>query len=230
MNEKEKIILRLLITQDAWLTSFSMSSLLGISVRSVKSYIGDINAAYSGLVASSRKGFFAGDKKRLADILRTAKSGAPRQQGAEDRKKYILQKLLLEVEQYDLDLFADDLAVSPVTLMKELSGLNGELAEYELSLKTRNNLASIAGPETNKKKMISKLIYEDARESFLSIRLIQDYLPHYDLAELRKIVFSCLRKHHYFMDDFSMMNLILHIAITLERHSLFKTDPDRGNG
>jgi lichenan operon transcriptional antiterminator len=75
--------------------------------------------------------------------------------------------------------------------------------------------------------MISKLIYEDARESFLSIRLIQGYLPHYDLAELRKIVFSCLRKHHYFMDDFSMMNLILHIAITLERHGLCKTDPDR---
>jgi lichenan operon transcriptional antiterminator len=91
-------------------------------------------------------------------------------------------------------------------------------------------MASIVGPETNKKKMISKLIYEDARESFLSIRLIQDYLPHYDLAEVRKLVFSCLRQHHYFMDDFSMMNLILHIAITLERHGLCKTDPDGEKG
>jgi lichenan operon transcriptional antiterminator len=76
--------------------------------------------------------------------------------------------------------------------------------------------------------MISKLINEDARESFLSIRLIQDYLPHYDLAEVREIVFSCLRKHRYFMDDFSMMNLILHIAITMERHGLCRADIDRG--
>ncbi|MDR0721060.1 MAG: PTS sugar transporter subunit IIA [Treponema sp.] len=228
MNEKEKIILKLLITQDGWLTSFSISSLLGISVRSVKSYIGDINTVYPGLVVSSRKGFFVEDKKRLAGILQTAKSGVLRQQGVEDRKKYILQKLLLEQEQYDLDIFADELAVSPVTLIKELSRLNGELAEYELSLKTRNNLASITGPEANKKKMISKLIYEDARESFLSIRIIQDYLPHYDLAELRKIVFSCLRKHRYFMDDFSIMNLILHIAITMERHGLCGVEIDGG--
>jgi lichenan operon transcriptional antiterminator len=218
------------MTQDAWLTSFSISSLLGISIRSVKSYISDINAAYPELVVSSHRGFLVKDKKRLAGILQTAKSGVLRQQGVEDRKKYILKKLLLEQEQYDFDLFTDDLAISPVTLMKELSGLNGELSEYELSLKTKNNMVSITGLETNKKKMISKLIYEDARESFLSIKLIENYLPRYDLAEVRKIIFSCLRKHHYFMDDFSMMNLILHIAITLERHRFYKapTHTDKG--
>jgi lichenan operon transcriptional antiterminator len=227
MNEREKALLRLLITQDAWLTSFSISSLLGISVRSVKNYISSINADYPGLVVSSRNGFLVEDKKRLIKILQTETSGVLRQQGAGDRKKYIFQKLLLKQEQYDLDSLADDLAVSPITLMKELSGLNGELAEYELSLRNRSNMVSIAGAERNKKKLISKLIYEDARESFLSIRLLQDYLPHYDLAEVRKIIFSCLRKHHYFMDDFSMMNLILHIAIAMERHGLHQTEPEK---
>jgi lichenan operon transcriptional antiterminator len=214
----------MLIVQDTWLTSFSLSSLLSISVRGVKSCISDINAVYSGLILSSRKGFFVENKKRLAGILQAAQSGVLRQEGVEDRKKYILRKLLLDKERYDLDLFADELAISPVTLMKELPRLNGELSEYELSLKTRNNMASITGPEKNKKKMISKLIYEDAKESFLSIKLMQDYLPHYDLAEVRKIVFFCLRGHHYFMDDFSMINLILHIAITMERHRLYKAE------
>jgi lichenan operon transcriptional antiterminator len=218
------------MTQDAWLTSFSISSLLGISIRSVKSYISDINAAYPELVVSSHRGFLVKDKKRLTGILQTAKSGGLRQQGIEDRKKYILQKLLLDQEQYDFDLFTDDLAISPVTLMKELSGLNGELSEYELSLKTKNNMVSITGRETDKKKMISRLIYEDARESFLSIKLIENYLPRYDLAEVRKIIFSCLRKHHYFMDDFSMMNLILHIAITLERHRFCKAPAHTDKG
>ncbi|MDR2069022.1 MAG: helix-turn-helix domain-containing protein [Spirochaetaceae bacterium] len=134
------------------MTSFSISSLLGISMRSVKTYISDINAAYPGLIVSSRNGFLVEDKRRLAKILQTAKSGVLRQQGIEDRKKYILRKLLLEQEQYDLDMLADDLAISPVTLMKELSGLNGELSEYELSLKTRNNMVSITGPEANKKR------------------------------------------------------------------------------
>jgi lichenan operon transcriptional antiterminator len=230
ITEKEKELLRLLIAQDTWLTSFSISSLLGISVRSVKSYISGINAGYPGLIVSSHNGFLVEDKKRLMKFLQTETSGVLRQQGAGDRKKYIFQKLLLKEEQYDLDSLADDLAVSPITLMKELSGLNGELAEYGLSLRNRKNIVSIAGAEESKKKLISKLIYEDARESFLSIRLIQDYLPHYDLAEVRKIIFSCLRRHHYFMDDFSTMNLILHIAITMERHALHKAEPEGGPG
>jgi lichenan operon transcriptional antiterminator len=224
MNEKERVILNLLIAQDGWLTSFSISSLLGISIRSVKSYIGDINAAYSGIISSSREGFLVEDKKRLALILRDSKTTVLRQEGAEDRKKYILQKLLLDKEQYDLDLLADELAISPVTLFKDLSRIKRDLAEYELVLKTKSNLLSIAGPETNKKKMISQLIYEDARKSFLSVRLMKDFLPHYDLGEVRKIIFTCLREHHSFMDDFSMMNLVLHIAIAMERRRLCKTD------
>jgi transcriptional antiterminator len=108
----------------------------------------DINAAHPGLIISSRRGFFVEDKRQLAKILQKAKSDVLRQQGIEDRKKHILQKLLLEQEQYNLDMLADDLAISPVTLMKELSGLNGELSEYELFLKTRNNMVSITGPET----------------------------------------------------------------------------------
>jgi lichenan operon transcriptional antiterminator len=230
MNEKERAILKLLISQDSWLTSFSISSLLGISVRSIKSYISAINTTYSGLVVSSRKGFFVEDKKWLAAILQKDKSGVPRQQGIEDRKKYILKKLLLNKEQYDLDLLAEELAISPITLPKELSRLNGELSEYELSLRTKNNMVTITGQEANKKRMISKLIYEDACGSFLSIKLMQNYLPHYDFVEVRTIVLSCLREHHYFMDDFSMMNLILYIAVTMERRNLYKTDMDMENG
>jgi lichenan operon transcriptional antiterminator len=227
MDEKERKILKLLAAQNDWLTSFSIASFLDMSLRSVKSRISGINSTYPGIIVSSRKGFFIEDKKRLAEILLTSKSGDLRQQGIKDRKKYILKKLLLEKERYDLDMFADELAVSPVTLLKELPRLNSEFSEYELVLKTKNNFASIEGPEANKKKMISKLIYEDATESFLSIRLIQDYLPHYDIAEIRKIVSSCLRKRHFFMDDLCMMNLILHIAITMERHRLCRTNLDR---
>lgn len=218
MKEKERIILKFLSSQDTWVTSFSISALSGLSVRSVKTYIADVNAAHPGLVSSSRRGFWAQDKKRLAEALKSTKAGAHLPQTAEDRKNYILRKLLLEQEHYDLDLLAGELSISPVTLLNELPRLKGDLAEYELAIKTKNNRAAIAGPEANKKKMISKLIYEDAQDSFLSIKLMQGYMPHYDLTHVRSIVFTALREHQYFMDDFSLLNLVLHIAITMERH------------
>jgi lichenan operon transcriptional antiterminator len=223
MNEKERIILEALIVHDDWLTSFSLSSILSVSVRSVKTYISNINTMYPGLIASSRKGFIAEDKTRLAELLESTQIHGLRQEGFNDRKKYIFQKLLLDKEQYSLDMIADELAISPITLLKELPLLNRELADYDLSLKSRNNTVHIAGSEANKIKMICHLIYHDARESFLSIKLIQGYLPHCDLIELRKIIVDTLRKHDSFIDDYSTMNLILHIAITIERHQLCKS-------
>lgn len=73
------------------------------------------------------------------------------------------------------------------------------------------------------KKLVSKLIYEDSKDSFLSINLMQSYLPHFDLTIVKQIVSDKLREHHYFMDDFSLLNLVLQIAITVERKLIRKT-------
>jgi Transcriptional antiterminator len=218
MREKEKMLLKFFAGRNDWVTSFSISSLLGISVRSAKAYISDINATYPDLILSSRKGFLVSDKKRLAEIFQKGAKEKKRPQTMEDRRKFILCKLLLEQSSCDLDELAGELSISPATLQNELPRIKAELSEYELTLKTKSNQAYITGQEYYKKKLISKLIYEDAQDSFLSIKLMQGYLPNYDLVAVRKIIFTVLRERHYFMDEFSMMNLVLHIAITMERH------------
>jgi lichenan operon transcriptional antiterminator len=230
MRDKELTILKFLSTQDSWVTSFSMSAFLDISVRTIKSYITNINSEIPNLIESSRKGYIVRDKKLLANVINSVKASySP--QTVEDRKKYILRKLLLETDIYDLDTLATELFISPVTLTNELQKLRMELADFELTIKTKNNLAFIDGQETNKKKLISKLIYEDSKDSFLSIKMMQSYLPHFDLTIVKQIVSDKLRKHHYFMDDFSLLNLVLHIAITMERKLIQNTAvEDAGTG
>lgn len=223
--DKELAILKFLSSQESWVTSFSMSVFLDISVRTIKSYISNINSKYPGLIESSRKGYIVRDKKRLEQLINFIKtSHSP--QTVEDRKKYILRKLLLETNSYDLDALANELLVSPLTLANELSSLKRELADFELKIKTKNNKAFIDGHEANKKKLISKLIYEDTKDSFLSIKIMQNYLPHFDLTKIKQIVSEALRKHQYFMDEFSLLNLVLHIAITMERKLMQETCED----
>jgi lichenan operon transcriptional antiterminator len=230
MRDKELTILKFLSTQDSWVTSFSMSAFLDISVRTIKSYISNINSEIPNLIESSRKGYIVRNKKLLANVINSVKASCS-PQTVEDRKKYILRKLLLETDMYDLDNLAIELFISPVTLTNELQKLRMELADFELTIKTKNNLAFIDGQETNKKKLISKLIYEDSKDSFLSIKMMQSYLPHFDLTIVKQIVSDKLRKHHYFMDDFSLLNLVLHIAITMERKLIQKTVvEDAGTG
>jgi len=216
MKDKELTLLDFLGSQNEWATAFKCSSSLGFSVRSIKTYITNINADHPDLILSSRQGFRILDKARLSAILMSAKNNfIP--QTVDERRKVILKKLLLEEAQYDLDDLANALFISPVTLNNELTRIKLDLAEYDLLFKTKNNQAFIEGPEKNKKKMISRLIYEESKENFISMDLIQEYLPHFDLKIVKEIVTSVLDQQHYFLDDFSLLNLILHIAITMER-------------
>lgn len=128
-----------------------MSAFLDISVRTIKSYISNINSKFPNLIESSRNGYIVRDKKQLANVISSAKKVLYSPQTVIDRKKFILQKLLLETDRYDLDNLANELFISPVTLTNELQKLKKELADYELTIKTKDNLVFINGHETNKK-------------------------------------------------------------------------------
>ena len=216
MKNKELAILKLLMSQEGWVTSFSMSALLNISVRSIKSYIRDINLQAPGLIESSREGFRARDKDRLSGLISSNRSSSL-PQTSDDRRRYVLRKLLLVEKTYDIDKLSGEIFISPVTFLNELPKIKAELSDFDLTIKTKHNLISIQGPEANKKKLISKLIYEDSEGSFLSIKHVQSYLPSFDLSVVKDIVSDALRTNHYFMDDFSLLNLVMHIAITMER-------------
>lgn len=225
MRDKHAYVLKFLSSQSDWVTSFSISAQLGIPVRSIKHYIHDINAQEPDLIESSRDGFLVRDKKRLSKVIVQAQKDAALPQTQEDRKKAILRKLLLETDACNMDALSGELIISPITLINELTRLKAELADFELSIKTKNNFVSIEGLEGNKKRLISKLIYEDSQESFLSLKLIQSYLPHFDLATVNGIVQEALQKHHYFMDDFSVLNLVMQIGLNLERSAASALGP-----
>ncbi len=215
MKEKEIAVLQYLSTQKDWTTSYAISLHLNCSVRSIKTYIANINAEHKDLVLSSREGFQISDKGRLAGVLNASASDIPQTQ--ESRKRYIYKKLLLQNQAADLDALAEKLCISPLTLNNELSKLKPELGKFHLTLKTKNNIATIEGNEKSKKKMLADLIYEDTKDFCCSLDLIQNYLPNFDLKTIRSIVQDVLLQNHYFMDDYSLQNFILHIGITMER-------------
>ena len=90
MRDKELTILKFLSTQDSWVTSFSMSAFLDISVRTIKSYISNINSEIPNLIESSRKGYIVRNKKLLVNVINSVKaSHSP--QTVEDRKAYFAE-------------------------------------------------------------------------------------------------------------------------------------------
>ncbi len=215
MQEKEIQVLNYLKNQTDWCTAANISVNLNYSIRSIKTYISYINANYPELVLSSRKGFLIRDKERLYSLLNASASHIP--QTAQSRQAYILKLLLLRQQTKDLNELAEELCISPVTLTNEISIIKGELTKFDLVFRTKNNCAYIDGLEKNKKKMISHLIYSETKDNFSSLELIQTYLPNLDMKIIKHIITDKLLSNHYFIDDFSLTNFILHVGITMER-------------
>lgn len=224
MKEKQLKVLSYLNHLGDWATASEIAIATECSVRSVKTYIADLNAAYPDLITASRKGFLLADKAQAFQLLNEVDDAIPQSQ--EGRKAYIMQKLLIENQKMDFDLLASQLCISPLTLNNEIAKFKKELISFDLVFHTKNNQVWIEGNEKNKKKMISHIIYDSTKDFCCNMDAVQRYLPNINLRIIRQVVNDSLRHNHYFIDDFSLLNFILHIGITLERCQTHKDIPE----
>lgn len=215
MKKKQLEVLSYLNHQTEWVTASEIAIAADCSVRSVKTYIAELNTSYPGLIASSRKGFRLSDREAAARLQNEAGNAIPQTQ--ESRRAYMMQKLLIENQRMDLDTLAGELCISPLTLNNEIARFKKELIPFDLVFHTKNNQIWIDGNEKNKKKMISHIIYDSTKDFCCNMDAIQRFLPDIDLRIIREIVMVSLREHHYYMDDFSLLNFTLHVGITTER-------------
>ena len=217
MTNKKLDVLNYLQKNSTWKTAAEISSALGYSVRSIKSYIHELNEEKPDMILSSKKGFLLKDYPAANELTSGLQSILP--QTKEERISYIIKKLVAEDTPYDLDQFADDLYISPLTLQNELSDLKSELSEYDLVLKTKNNIAFVIGNERNKKRLISSMIYHETKSFNCTLSSIQPYFPAYDLKILKKLITTDMVTNNLFMDDFLLFNFIIHVAISMQRSS-----------
>ena len=229
LREREREFLKTVGNRDGWVTSSEISTALGVSVRTVKNYAGGIFNSFPGLLESSYLGYRILDRDLLARAM--VYSIAPEiPQDSNNRRKFIVRCLLLEKNVCEFDELAYELCISPVTLTNELRLLKTSIKEFDLTIRTKEGMLFIDGPEENKKKLMSRLIYEDVYTPSMDMSAVQRYLPSYNLTQLKSIVTDVLKTQRYYMDDFSLLNLVIHIAITLERKRITDTASEKVTG
>ncbi len=55
MQTKYLPLLKQLFEANTWVTAVSLANVLGISARTVKTYVSELNSSYHGIISSSRK-------------------------------------------------------------------------------------------------------------------------------------------------------------------------------
>ncbi|EAG4293473.1 PRD domain-containing protein, partial [Listeria monocytogenes] len=118
-----------------------------------------------------------------------------------------------------VDLFelADILYISEVTLKKDIQQLKNELKEADVKIVISKDRIKLIGKERAKRKYMISLLYEEGgyRESIKS--RIQEMIEFVSIDKLQNIVKEVLAQESITTNQYSMMNIVLHYAISIVR-------------
>lgn len=210
MRRKQEELINYLYTHNEKVTANILSKALNLSIRTIKSYIAELNMNYPSLISSSNRGYVI-DKVKANSLLQY-KDDIP--QDYESRCIYIIKKTLLEKQDY-IDIFdlCEELFISYSTLKKDIYKMNTSFANFKITFSSENNKLHVGGSEQNKRKLISHVMSEEVSGNFLNLTLLQESFPDYDLDDACTLIKDICKQHHYYLNDFSCVNFILHVTI-----------------
>lgn len=213
--KKEQVRLVRALCEKSTRTATELSECLGLSVRTVYTLIRGINAQLPNSIVSSADGYSI-SRNHLDTLTACGVTDIP--QTSDERMLYISNRLVhsggIPVDLYEL---CDELFVGLSTLSMDLRSLRKRLAEFDLRLVTKSDAVRIDGSEKNIRKFISSLLYEESNVNFVDLASLQNKFPDIDMAFIRSCALSVFQENGYYINDFALINLVLHIAISVDR-------------
>lgn len=217
MKKKEQELLNYLSEFNKPIRSAEIANALNISVRSVKNYVHNINSLYGkNIILSSRSGYELNLQNNYSLVLTNSSDHIP--QTLEERSFFIIKQLVLnhsaQIEIFDL---CDSLCVSYSTVKSIISKMNKTYSSYNLEFYCEHDCVRIKGDEINKRKLLSYVINEESKSSIMNVDVLKDNFASIDVEKLQNIIFNTFKKYNYYLNDFSSMNLLLHLLIIVDR-------------
>ncbi|MBC2061009.1 BglG family transcription antiterminator [Listeria marthii] len=209
MDTQKEILAYLHKQENKWVTSNELADFCGCTTRTIRNNIYKINEATPGLIKSAKQGYQINPSIHL-DV--------PTESDAAERKSKLLLALIKNSTK-GVDLFdlADILFISEVTLKKDIQQLKNELKEADVQIVIDKNQVKLIGKERAKRKYMISLLYEEGgyRESIKNH--IQEMIEFVSIDKLQSIVKEVLANESITTNQYSMMNIVLHYAISIVR-------------
>lgn len=215
ISERQKDLIDILTYSKKKLSAKQLAQSLTISLKSVRNDIQQINQQFSVPIIHSKsgEGYWLEDKEnQLLENL----SG---EQNTTYNVKFELFSRLLDANELNVNLLADELFISESTLDRLIRELNQVIQKRDPSLciQRKNNQLVIQGKEEQKRKLFNIFLNEEIENYQLSLEKYTSYFEYCDLDTLSWIIIDFQQKHQIVVNDFFTISFILHVAVMLER-------------
>jgi len=215
MNSNYIKLIRILLDKDGWTTSKVLSAQLDISLRSIKYYIAEINSVENELIISSRKGYKI-NNKQAEILLKNLDVSLP--QTSQERVNYIINQVFhsrqRDGSKIDLYEIADQIYISYETIQKDMAKIREKLQRYHLALVSSDSTVTILGDRINKRKLLYNTFSKEAKNNFLSLKVIENKIPGYNLRDLQSIIQEQCDQYHYYINSYTLSYFMLDVVIS----------------
>ncbi|WP_434315763.1 helix-turn-helix domain-containing protein [Leifsonia sp. P73] len=216
-------MLDILSRRAAWVTAAELAHDLGVTSRSIRSY----SAALGELVESGPNGYrVKGDA--YAAYLADTSGASPTAGSPQERLAFLARRLLDEPEGIDVYETAESLFVSDSTIEADLTRVRSLLADTELELDRHGPVARLNGPEIARRKLISRLFRDEMRQGVVDVSRIQEAFASKGLAAFKSDLVEMLDARGFFVNEYGINDVLLHMAVALDRVAKNRVLPAAG--
>ncbi|EAE9359579.1 PRD domain-containing protein [Listeria monocytogenes] len=209
MDTQKEILAYLHKQENKWVTSNELAAFCECTTRTIRNNIYKINEVTPNLINSTKQGYQINlnipfEFQSESDVT-------------ERKSKLLLELIKNSTKGVDLFELAGILYISEVTLKKDIQQLKNELKEADVKIVISKDRIKLIGKERAKRKYMISLLYEEGgyRESIKS--RIQEMIEFVSIDKLQNIVKEVLAQESITTNQYSMMNIVLHYAISIVR-------------
>ena len=216
MSDKYERLLDYLLQADGWVTAGELADQLGVTTRSVRSYVTAAKVAAHPLqiIAASTTGYRLNREaySTFASGARQAEVNTPA-----DRVNHLVRRLTDAPAGLDIHALADSLYVSESTIESDLRKVKALGEEAGVSLVRRGSTVSLTGSEGDHRRLLSKLFRSESALGFLELENVQREFASEDLAAFKTDLIAMLDQRGYFVNEYGINSVLLHVAIAVDR-------------
>ncbi|MFS0733701.1 PTS sugar transporter subunit IIA [Microbacterium sp. 1P10UB] len=213
-------LLGILARDGSWATAATLADALGVTPRSIRSYVTAVNARVPGgsAVESGPQGYRAGAEAGAA--LRAGaggESGTPR-----DRLHRVVRSLLDAPDGVDVHETAEQLHVSTATVDADLARVRALLGGTELALERSADRARLRGTEMAQRRLLSRLAHDEMDAGSFDLGALRRTLGEGSVGAqafgpFKTDLVAELGALGYFVNEIGIADVVMHIAIAADR-------------
>ncbi len=211
-------VIAILVRDGEWVTAASLADAVGVTPRSIRSYVTALNArvASGTVIESGPQGYRAGADAASA-LHGGEESGTPR-----DRQHQLIRALLDSPDGVDVFDMAEQFHVSEATVDADLARVRALLGGTELTLERTAARARLRGTEMAQRRLLSKLAHDETEDGSFDLESLRRALGQGSVGAeafgpFKSALVVELGRMGYFVNEWGIGDVVMHVAIAADR-------------